>query len=153
MKQAKIRNYFTFFLLVYLPLSCQDHITSSIPEYPVFLDLNLATTYPTFRNSTNQTLVFKTRDKLPDISRIGFGGILVCTDYVGDYYAYDLCCPYELKANTRVHPDGVGQAICDSCKSIFNIFTAPGTPVSGKAKEFLKRYKANLNGDILRISR
>ena len=154
MKQAKIKNYILFFLLIYLPLSSEDHVTSSIPAYPVFLDLNLATTYPTFRYTTNQTLVFKTlKPEWPYGTYIGYGGLLVCTDYLGDYYAYDLCCPYEVKANIRIHPNGDGQAICDSCKSTFEILTLQGHKISGKAKENLKCYKAYLNGVILRISR
>ena len=153
MKHSKLRAFLLLGGMTLLLLSCEDHVLSSVPEYPVYLDLNLTSTYPTFKNSVNQTLVFKNREGLPEMSRIGYGGLLVCTDYIGDYYAFDLCCPYELKATTRVHPDGSGQAVCDSCKSVFNILTAPGNPVSGKAKEFLKRYKAILNGDVLRITR
>ena len=151
MKLTKIRSFLFFSCLVFIFVSCEDHILSSIPEYPVYLERNLATSYPNFRYNAYQSLVFEKR--VYESDRIGYGGLLVCTGYDGEYYAFDLCCPYELKATTRVHPNGVGQAVCDSCKTVFDIVSGAGNPVSGKAKEVLKRYKAIINGDVLRITR
>ncbi len=130
--------------------SCIDNVISSIPDYPVSLQLNLITTYPTFRNSTDQFLVFKKPVYVTD--RVGYGGILVNTGFDGVYYAFDLSCPFEAKQDILVVPNLNGQAICPGCGSVFNIGYGNGDPISGKAKQALKRYKAILSGDVLYIT-
>jgi len=132
-------------------VSCDDTYKSSIPDFPVQLDLNLTTTYPTFKNSYNKFLIFETKRYVTDY--IGYGGILVYTGFDGAYYAFDLACPYEVKQKIRVHPNDKGQAICDSCKTVFDISYGIGNPTSGPAKETLRRYKTNLSGDVLYITR
>lgn len=147
-----------FLLLAVLALqfvSCDDTYRSSIPDFPVYLELNLAVEYSTFRNSYNKSYTF-IKGITPNIKQnnyTGFGGLLVNTGFDGQYYAFDMSCPYEAKKNILVHPNDIGQAICDSCKSIFNIGYGNGDPASGPAKETLRRYKANLSGDILYITR
>jgi len=132
-------------------ISCDDTYHSSIPDFPVQLDLNLTASYPTFRNSYNKYMVFQTKRYETDY--LGYGGILVYTGLDGGYYAFDLSCPYEHKQTTRVKPNDKAQAICDSCGTVFNIGYGIGDPSSGPAKETLRRYKTNLSGDILYISR
>lgn len=139
-------------LLINLALvSCNDTYVSSIPDFPVWLQLNLTSTYPTFRNSYNKFLTFE--KPIIETDRVGYGGILVYTGFDGQYYAFDMSCPYEHKAKIKVHPNDIGQAICDSCKSVYDIGYGIGNPSSGKSKEVLRRYKANLSGDILSITR
>lgn len=130
--------------------SCEDKIRSSIPDYPVSLNLKLAGEYNTF-NSPNLYKVFETRQFETDF--VGYGGILVYIGFDNEYYAFDMCCPYELKSTIKVRPNDLGQAICDSCKSVYDIGYGVGNPSSGKSKEALKRYKANISGNILRITR
>jgi len=132
-----------------LIVSCDDTYISSIPDFPVYLELNLITTYPNF-HSPNQSLIFTKPITVMD--RIGYGGILVYIGFDGIYYAFDMSCPYEHKITTRIKPNGLGQAICDSCHSIFDIGYGIGNPISGKAKEILKRYKTTLTGDVLYIT-
>jgi nitrite reductase/ring-hydroxylating ferredoxin subunit len=144
-----IKYYLLCLLLPLILVSCNDNVISSIPDYPVYLDLNLTTTYPTFRNSFNQYLVFKKAVLVTD--RIGFGGILVYSGFDGNYYAFDLSCPYEAKQNILVVPNGIGQAICSGCGSVFDISYGIGNPISSKAKQALKRYKTSLSGDVLYV--
>jgi len=145
-------KYIVLALIINLSLAgCNDNYYSSIPDFPVSLDLNLTSTYPTFRNSINQSLTFTKPIFTTD--RIGFGGILIYTGFDGEYYAFDMSCPYEAKQNIRVYPNGLGQAICEGCGSVFDIGYGIGNPSSGKAKETLKRYKTSLSRDILSIFR
>lgn len=137
---------------------CDDSYVSSIPNYPVSLQLNLTTTYPTFRNSINEFLTFKARRY--EYDRIGFGGILVYSGLPDDYgnavyYAFDMACPYEAQNNVRVYPveDGYGQVKCEKCESVYDVAFGFGIPVSGPSKEALKKYKATLSNDVLYISR
>jgi nitrite reductase/ring-hydroxylating ferredoxin subunit len=144
-----LKYYLLCLLLPLFLVNCNDNVISSIPDYPVYLDLSLTTTYPTFRNSFNQYLVFKKAVLVTD--RIGYGGILVYSGFDGNYYAFDLSCPYEAKQNILVVPNGIGQAICQGCGSVFDISYGIGNPISGKAKQALKRYKTSLSGDVLYV--
>ena len=138
---------------------CDDNYVSSIPSYPVSLQLNLTSTYPTFKNSTNQFLLFEKR--VNETDRIGYGGILVCTGISLDdsgntiYYAFDMACPYEAKKDVRVYPvkDGLGEVKCEKCGSVYNVGYGFGDPASGPATEILKRYKTSLSEDVLYIYR
>jgi hypothetical protein len=130
---------------------CDDTYQSSIPNFYVNLRLDLASTYPTFKNNPNHYLVFTKPVYATD--GVGFGGILVFCGWDNNYYAFDLACPYEAKQKTIVHPNDIGQAICDSCKTVYDISIGVGNPISGPAKQTLKHYKANLSGDILYITR
>ncbi|MDR3653870.1 MAG: hypothetical protein P4L34_12985 [Paludibacter sp.] len=148
-----LRKYYLFTTFLALSFtSCYDNVQSSIPDFPVYLELNLISTYPTFLNSTLHCLTFETLSGLPITDRIGYGGILVCTGFEGEYTAYDMACPYEAKRNIRVHPNGIGQAVCDSCGSVFDIGYGFGSPISGKAKQPLKRYKTTLSSNILYVT-
>ena len=132
-------------------VGCNDNYISSIPDYPVYLELNLTSTYPTFKNSTNKSLIFKT--PITAVERIGYGGILVYTGFDGTYYAFDMSCPYEHSSTVRVYPNDLGQVVCEGCGSVFDIGYGIGNPSSGKAKEILKRYHTSLSGDVLYITR
>lgn len=131
--------------------ACDDTYISSIPDYPVYLELNLVTTYPIFRNSSNKYITFL--KPVTAIERIGYGGILVYTGFDGTYYAFDMSCPYEHQATVRVYPNDIGQVVCEKCGSVYDIGYGIGNPSSGKAKEVLKRYKATYSGDVLYITR
>jgi len=130
---------------------CYDNVISSIPDYPVHLQLNLTTTYPTFKNSVNQYLLFKKR--IYETDYIGYGGILVYSGFDGEYYAFDIACPYEANKDIEVYPNDLGQAVCEKCGSVFDIGYGIGNPSSGPAKEALKRYKTSFSGDVLNIYR
>ena len=135
--------------------SCNDNVISSIPDFPVYLELNLTSTYPTFRNSYNKSIIFikGITPNIPTNRYTGFGGILVYTDLNGEYCAFDMSCPYEAKQNIRVYPNDLGQTVCEGCGSVFDIGSRSGYPISGKAKEALKRYKTMFSGDVLYINR
>jgi nitrite reductase/ring-hydroxylating ferredoxin subunit len=147
---SKVKYYLIISILAISFAGCNDNEISSIPDYPVSLNLNLTTTYPTFMNSYNKFLLFEKPVFATDM--IGYGGILVNTGFDGNYYAFDMSCPYEAKQTIRVIPNGLGQAVCQGCGSVFNIGYGIGDPSSGPAKQALKRYKATLIGDVLEIT-
>jgi nitrite reductase/ring-hydroxylating ferredoxin subunit len=150
MRKGKKIVFLELLIISFLIVGCNDNYVSSIPDFPVYLELNLTTTYPNFQ-SPNQSLIFTKPIMVTD--RIGYGGILVYTGFDGKYYAFDMSCPYEHQTNVRVYPNGLGQAVCEGCGSVFDIGYGIGNPSSGKAKEILKRYKTALNGDVLYITR
>jgi len=149
--KSSIKHLLFTLIISFSFAGCNDNVVSSIPDFQVYMELNLTTTYPTFRNSYNKSLTFEKGVVATD--RTGFGGILVYTGLDGGYYAFDMSCPYEAKQNIRVYPNDKAQVVCEGCGSVFDIGYGIGNPSSGKAKEVLKRYKAALVGDILYITR
>lgn len=148
MKQIKI----TILAIILTSLSgCYDNVISSIPDYPVHLQLNLTTTYPTFKNSINQYLLFEKR--IFETDAIGFGGIIVYTGFDGAYYAFDMACPHEAKREIKVYPNDLGQAVCKECGTVYDMSYGIGNPTSGPAEETLKRYRTSLSGDVLYVLR
>lgn len=142
-------------------ISCDDTYISSIPDYPVYLELNLVTTYPIFRNSYNKYMTFL--KPVTAIERIGYGGVLVYSGFDGAYYAFDMSCPYEHKSTVRVYPNDLGQAVCEKCGTVYDIGYGVGNPskrirtnlpdTTALAKEVLKRYHTSFSGDVLYITR
>ena len=70
----------------------------------------------------------------------GFGGVLLISGYdftTQDYnspLAYDLACPYEVRANVLLEIDRENfEAYCPQCGSRFNVTEGSGIPVSGPA--------------------
>jgi hypothetical protein len=161
MKKGKKIFVLSGLLISFLLVGCDDTYVSSIPDSPVYFELDLTAQYPTFKNSANKSLTFINGiiPAIPAGYTTGYGGIIVCSGITLDdsgntiYYAFDMSCPYEHKQKIRVYPNGLGQAICDSCKTVFDISDGYGFPVKGKATEALRRYKANLINGILLITR
>lgn len=147
----KVKVSLILLTFVVILSACDDNYRSSIPDMPVHLELNLITNYPIFRNSVNQFLVFTRPIKSTD--RIGFGGILVYSGFDMQYHAFDLACPHEVNSSIRVTPNELGQAVCPSCGSVFDLTFGIGNPISGPAKETLRRYRTSLQGDILIVFR
>ncbi len=75
----------------------------------------------------------------------GFGGVLLTCDGLGNPMAFDLACPVESKASVRVEIDTDEYvAVCPVCHSTYDVFSLPGTPLSGPAAEHgyaLRRYR------------
>jgi nitrite reductase/ring-hydroxylating ferredoxin subunit len=145
------RKYFFYIVILTTIFSgCDDNYISSIPDYPVRLQLNLTSTYPTFRDNPNSFLIFDKPVQATD--RIGFGGVLAYVGFDGNYYAFDLACPYEAKQSIKVKPNDLGQVVCETCGTVYDISYGIGNPVEGPSKEILKRYKTSMQGDVLYIT-
>lgn len=148
-----IKHCLTITLLAFTFASCRDTVTSSIPDYPVYLELNMATApYTTFLNSYDHYFYFKSSTGLSASNKIGYGGIIVCTGFDGGYYAFDMSCPYEAKQTVRVYPNDSGEAVCEKCGSVFMLGYGIGDPQSGPAKETLKRYRVTVSGYMLYVT-
>lgn len=159
----RLRLFLAFFIVV-IWSGCDDNYVSPIPLYPVSLKLNLTSTYPTFKNSIHQFLLFEKRINVNDM--IGYGGILVFSGIDPDsgntiYYAFDMACPYEVKRDVRVYPikDGLGQVKCEKCGSVYNVFSGSGYPepnsgpAAGPDVKKLRRYNTSISNDVLFIYR
>jgi len=153
----RINYYLIIIFFVFVFASCDDTYHSSIPDYPVYLEINLATApYTILKTSSLKYFTFK--DGITVTDRIGYGGIFVCTGFDGTIYAFDMSCPVEASRSVLVYPpenkdNYIGQLTCEKCGSVFDIGYGVGNPSKGAAKEALKRYKVNLSGNMLYITR
>lgn len=142
--------------------SCEEKYISSIPDMPVYLTVDL-NVHNTFRNSNYKAMIFERNNTLQSGHAVGFGGILLYTTYEGKYVAWDLACPYEVDAKTKVElvqeneKDFVYHTTCPVCGSKYELMYGIGNPVSGPSKEILRPYKvsrsSNMSGEILTIYR
>ncbi|MPL88925.1 hypothetical protein SDC9_34954 [bioreactor metagenome] len=149
----KLLNLTGSILFILIISGCEDDYVSSIPIRPVYMSINLTIApYSTLRYASNQYFVFD-KPRHNEISdRIGYGGILLYAGFDENYYAFDLACPYEADYSVRIKPNDVGQAVCESCGSVYDISYGIGNPVEGPGKEALKRYKTSLQGDYIYIT-
>ncbi len=119
-------------------LACEDTRRSSIPDYPVFLELTL--------NLDGQALLVQSgsvyfTERRHEREALGFGGIIVYHSAFenGRFYAYDMACPNEVSRTVRVYPNMIN-AVCEKCGSVFSLET--GNCIDGVAPEGLKIYDA-----------
>jgi len=149
---AKTKTYLLLFVAILLS-GCDDSYVSSIPDYQVDLNLDLNSSYSTFKNSTGEFLLIENR--IFETDRIGYGGIFLYTGLSLDdsnntmYFAFDMACPYEAKRDVRVYPieddlKGFGKVKCEECGSIYDVSYGYGYPIEGPSKEVLKKYNAIL---------
>lgn len=77
--------------------------------------------------------------------RHGLSGVMILNKN-GSLIAYDLCCPNEDNANTRVLPNNSYTAKCQKCKSEFDLESG-GFPISGPGREKLQQYSVISEND------
>lgn len=165
----------TAFLLIGLSsVGCDDTYVSSIPDSRVYMELNLSSAeYNKLKTSLLYTIQFErelksnsetgyvlvtaggttTRRLLSVNEGVGYSGMIILCGFDYSVYSYDMCCPYEHKKSIKVRVSDTGKAICDSCKSIYDLGYGIGNPESGPSKESLRRYKTNQSGNYIYISR
>lgn len=147
-------------ILAFVTLTGCDSVDDDrIPSYPVSL---------TFENIGNwelygisgagqyRSFIYTNTERIPadypfkGLDRTGFGGLLLICDPNGEYLAYDLACPVEVKNDIRIYVDSdnslAGIAKCPKCQSTYNLFSY-GAPASGEAlkkKYGLQRYHVSV---------
>ncbi|GHV04040.1 hypothetical protein FACS189416_1550 [Bacteroidia bacterium] len=138
-------------LLLFSAGSCDSTFRSSIPNSPVYLELDL-----TFEDKDLVAgMAYKAFTAPRKASEyIGFGGILVyhgLPDSRGDeYFAFDLACPFEASRSVKVEVDEDHiYAICPKCQTTYELVYGIANPVSGTSKESLKRYTLWKSGNNL----
>lgn len=78
----------------------------------------------------------------------GVSGVLVVRTLDNYLCAFDLCCPYEAKAEYTLQQNGEGDFFlhCPACGSEFEVGNGSGRVSKGPAKQPLKYYWADLRG-------
>jgi len=146
----------TFLALILFALSaCEATQRSSIPDYPVYLELDL-----TFEDRDlipiQASKIYTQRNINQAVEQTGYGGVLIYhgINSVGGsaYYAFDAACPNEASSAVTVAVDkDQVYAVCPQCHSQYELLNGIGNPVSGPSKERLKPYNVFQSGQIIYI--
>lgn len=152
-------KYISLFIAALLFTDCNEGYVSSVPSMPVSYRLELTGKYSYLKNSTNQFAVLETPTLVND--RIGYAGLLVYSGIMLDdnantiYYAFDMACTNEISRDAKVFPVSgeLGKVKCNKCGSVFDVSMGLGNPVSGPAKEILRKYKVTVTNSYLYVYR
>jgi len=121
--------------------ACKDANTSSVvPSYSVYIYQNI-NLYAVALRAIGGYKTYTVVNTSQGVSAIGYGGVLIFYGYDENYYAFDMACPHEVSRTVRVIPNDEGQAVCNTCGSVFNIGYGSGTCISGPATEGLRKFK------------
>jgi nitrite reductase/ring-hydroxylating ferredoxin subunit len=139
-----------FCLLVLTGSSCEKAFISSIPNYPVYLELDLA-----FEdNALIPVLAYKIytpQNVNQAVEKTGFGGVLVFHG-IGAYYAFDTACPHEVSRSVTVDVDNEHlYAVCPRCQTKYDLTSGVANPVSGPGHEQLKSYRVWSNDNKIYV--
>jgi nitrite reductase/ring-hydroxylating ferredoxin subunit len=136
--------------------ACGKTYISSIPDYPVYLELNL-----TFEAKNllpvSAYQIYTPQNIDQAIEKTGFGGVLVYHG-IGSagtdaYFAFDAACPHEANRSVTVEVDDNHlYAICPKCHTQYDLMSGSGTPVSGPGREQLKPYRVWVSNNIIYVS-
>jgi nitrite reductase/ring-hydroxylating ferredoxin subunit len=144
------RRTFLLCLPALCTLSCEKSYLSSIPDYPVYLALDL-----TFEDKgllpVSAYKIYTPANINQATEKTGFGGVLVYHG-IDSYYAFDTACPHEANRSVTVEVDDNHlYATCPKCHTQYDLLSGMGNPVSGPGREQLKPYRVRQNGNILYV--
>jgi hypothetical protein len=108
-------------LLALLLNACGKAHISSIPDRPVYLELDL-----TFEDKdllpVSAYKIYTSKNIHLEVERVGFGGVLVYHGISASgsdaYYAFDAACPYKVNSSVTLEVDDDHlYAVCPQCQS------------------------------------
>jgi nitrite reductase/ring-hydroxylating ferredoxin subunit len=143
-------------LLAFSLYSCGKTYISSIPNYPVYLELNLA--YDAKDLLPMQSYKIYTPGNIDQaIEQTGFGGVLVYhgigASGMDAWFAFDAACPHEANRSVTVEVDDDHiYAICPKCQTKYELMSGSGRPESGPGREQLKPYHVRVSNNIIYVS-
>ena len=142
---------------------CDGPRSSSVPVYPVRLEVNTKTVFIDFTPQNLNAYITVDREgykengvwKLPvtAMDAWGYGGVVLFVSTVG-YVAFDLACPH-CAGQGRKSPceiDGI-YAVCPHCGEEYEVASGYGFPRKGISKEAMRRLTTSVsaNGDIIQV--
>lgn len=130
--------------------SCGKKEEPRTPSYPVYLTAKLQT--ERYRPLLSPVATVAVTSPSTQQEALGYGGILLVHGwYQGQYFAYDLSCPYENKTDIRITADS-HEARCATCGTTYDIFGGQGNPLDGIGNTGLRRYRVDYNPTLQTLS-
>lgn len=154
----KLVKYILLLLAVALT-ACNNVVENrNIPYASVSFDIDVSTSgcdYELREDMMGNSKVF-TKEQPAKASAgwgaYGYSGVVVVRALDNRLYAFDICCPYEVKRAIALKSDGFFME-CPVCGSQFSVGNGSGYVNKGPATEPLKTYHVYRNGaDIFRVT-
>jgi hypothetical protein len=141
MKKITAFSFLILFAAALITSSCKKEAYADIPNVYVNLSLDISSTFYIELNNVGGWVNLTG----------GYRGITVYRSSYDTFVAFERCCPYDADVDAAmVEVDASGLTLTDSiCGSTFLILD--GSVVNGPATVPLKQYRADFDGDILRI--
>lgn len=124
-------------------LSCQKGETPQTPIYPVSMQIRLQQSeYRALLSPVNIVLITNPQSVQ---DRLGFGGLALVHGWqLNSFYAFDLACPYENRANLRLI-NQEHELVCPECHTRYEVLGGTGAAIKGIGRSPLRRYRVSLN--------
>ena len=130
--------------------ACTKEYANPIPSLRVFIEVDLS-----YRDKElvgyNSHKIFTPQNTIRGKEYTGYAGVLVTRTIFGDYKAFDLACPHEVRKNSAVAIDDDYNAVCKDCGSKYEVILnyGSGMCLSGPSKYPLRYYRTELRGNTL----
>ena len=149
----KIFRPLLLFLLCTLTACYSEPTNTNIPNKRVSFLIDTSLSGPDYKlhdGKFGMTRIY-TKEKPAQLTlqgSYGVSGVLVVRTLDNYLCAFDLCCPYEAKAEHVLQQNGEGDFFlhCPTCGSEFVVGNGSGRVSKGPAKQPLKYYWADLRG-------
>lgn len=122
--------------------SCDSVDNKRLPVVPVSLMFWTQADWDTYGvTGAGQYRIFNKEKRIPTgfnylaASYTGFGGVLLCSTFLGEPVAFDAACPVECRADVVVFINDNFEAECPRCHSRYDVFSLMGGCISGEAAE------------------
>jgi hypothetical protein len=149
-------------LLSFFGCKDKNSFQSSVPAYPVYVEINTKTEFVSFTpENTNSYITvnsegYKLNDKFVKIPSVfdkwGYGGVVVFVSMNG-YVAFDLACPYcaERGMNRPCQMNGI-YAVCPECGEQYELASGYAIPAKGISHEALRKLAVQSSIDKLIVT-
>ena len=142
--------FLSIFIFQFSLSSCEGTtFQSSVPAYPVHVEINTMTEFVDFLPTNTNAYITVTSEgykengkfvKLPTVMDAwGYGGVVAYVSMNG-YVAFDMACPYCAGRGTKspCEIDGI-YAVCEHCGEQYEIGSGYAVPQKGISREALRR--------------
>jgi len=145
-----MRRFILLCCLCLFFMTCTKDYYNPIPSRYVYLEVDL-----NFRDKELQSLVshkiFTTKNTTHGKEYPGYAGVLVTYSIFGEYKAFDIACPNEVRQDAIIEIDDDNNAVCKVCGSKYEVILNYGSGgcIGGPSKYPLRTYRTSLRGNTL----
>ena len=137
-------GFFAAFVLLFAMVACDKPQINPIPNWQVDFTIDVRFADDDLFLSPSAKIITEPRF---ETDRLGFAGLILTRDVLGDLHAFDRACPFEAERITVLELDGIF-AKCSKCGSVFDLTNGFGNRISGPSEFDLKRYTVVFSSNL-----
>jgi len=142
-----MRRFIVLCCLSFFFFTCTKDYYNPIPSRYVYIEVDLA-----FRDkelialASHKIFVVNQRNE-----KVGYAGVLVICTLFGEYKAFDIACPNEVRQDAVIEIDDEYNAVCKVCGSKYEVILnyGSGACIGGPSKYPLRPYRTSLRDKTL----